>query len=103
MENKELLEKAKQAGSPEELLALAKENDYPLDEEEARALFGRFGKSGELSDEELDNVAGGCGDGDIEKINTGYKCADCNCMIRITRNKKTGEGTRYCGCGSRPC
>ena len=39
MENRELLEKAKQANSPEEILALAKENGYPLDKEGAKAYF----------------------------------------------------------------
>ncbi len=51
------MEKAKQANSPEELLALAKVNDYPLDEESAKAYFEKIHKSGELSDDELDNVA----------------------------------------------
>ncbi len=59
MDKKVLLEKAKQANSPEELLALAKENGYPLDEEGAKAYFEKIHKSGELSDDELDNVAGG--------------------------------------------
>lgn len=62
MENKltpELIEKAKQAKSPEELLALAKENGIELTEDEAKAYFERLNQSGELSDEELDNVAGG--------------------------------------------
>ena len=31
MDNKELLEKARGANSREELLAMARENDYPLD------------------------------------------------------------------------
>ena len=48
MEQKELFEKAKEAKSAEELLSLAKENGMELTD-----------KSGELSDEELDNVAGG--------------------------------------------
>lgn len=62
MENKitpEILEKAGQAKSAEELIALAEENGYPLDEERARKYFGQLNRSGELSDEELDNVAGG--------------------------------------------
>lgn len=62
MEKKELLEKARQTNSPEELLALAKENNYPMSEEEAKDYFEKLHKSGELSDDELDNVAGGgCG------------------------------------------
>ncbi|MDE7399062.1 MAG: hypothetical protein K2N06_05985 [Oscillospiraceae bacterium] len=62
MENKltqELIEKAKQAKSAEELLSLAKENEIELSEIEAKAYFEQLNKSGELSDEELDNVSGG--------------------------------------------
>ncbi len=62
MENKiapELIEKAKQAKSPEELIALAKENGATLSAEEARACFNQINKTGELNDDELDNVAGG--------------------------------------------
>ena len=59
MENNELLEKARAAKSAEELMALAKENGMEMTEEEAAAYFVQLNKSGELSDEELDNVAGG--------------------------------------------
>ena len=59
MEQKELFEKAKGAKSAEELVSLAKENGMELTEEEAAAYFAQLNKSGELSDEELDNVAGG--------------------------------------------
>ena len=55
----ELLEKAKQAKSPEELLTLAKENGEELTEDSAKAYFDQLHKTGELSDDELDNVAGG--------------------------------------------
>ncbi len=64
MENKftaEQIEKAKQAKSAEELITLAKENKIELSAEEAKEYFERLNKSGEISDEELDNVAGGCG------------------------------------------
>lgn len=57
----ELIEKAKQAKSSEELMALAKENGLELFENDAKAYFERLNLSGELSDEELDNVSGGCG------------------------------------------
>ena len=59
--SKELLEKAKTAKSAEELLAMAKAENIELTEEEAAKAFAELNKSGELSDEELDNVAGGCG------------------------------------------
>jgi len=44
--------------TPEELLALATANGIELSEEEARVFFDERAE-GELSDEELDNVAGG--------------------------------------------
>ena len=56
----EMLEKAKTAKSAEELLAMAKAENVELTEEAAKA-FEELNKNGELSDEELDNVAGGCG------------------------------------------
>ena len=56
----ELIAKAKQAKNPEELLALAKENGVELTEESAKAYFNQLNpKTGELADDELDNVAGG--------------------------------------------
>ncbi len=55
----ELIESAKKAKSIEELLALAKENGFELSEEEAKAYYEQFHKTGEMSDDELDNVAGG--------------------------------------------
>ncbi len=57
--NTELLEKAKEAKSTEELLSLAKENGIEMTDEEGAAYFAQMKKNGELSDEELDNVAGG--------------------------------------------
>ena len=63
MENKftpELIEKAKSAKTPEELMALAKENGVELTEESAKAYFEQLNpKTGEVSDEELHNIAGG--------------------------------------------
>lgn len=57
--NKKLLEKARQANSPEELLAFAKENDVELTEEQSKDLFDKLKSGTDLSDDELDNVAGG--------------------------------------------
>ena len=58
--SKELIEKAKTAKTAEELLAMAKAEKIELTEEEATKAFAELNKNGELSDEELDNVAGGC-------------------------------------------
>ncbi len=58
--NKELIQKAKEAKSPEELMSLAKDNGVEMTGESATAYFEQLNRSaGELSDEELDNVAGG--------------------------------------------
>ena len=59
--SKELLEKAKTAKSAEELLEMAKAENIELTEEQAAKAFAELNKMGELSDEELDNVAGGGG------------------------------------------
>ncbi|MGN0813043.1 MAG: Nif11-like leader peptide family natural product precursor [Candidatus Coproplasma sp.] len=55
----EMLEKAKTAKSAEELLELAKAENIELSAEQAAKAFAELNKNGELSDEELDNVAGG--------------------------------------------
>ena len=62
--SKELLEKAKTAKSAEELLAMAKAENIEMTAEEAAKYFAELHKTGELSDEELNNVSGGCGSGD---------------------------------------
>ena len=59
--NEELLAKAKAAKSPEELLQLMRENGMPeFSEENAKMYFDHLHKSGELSDDELDQAVGGC-------------------------------------------
>ena len=73
--SKELLEKAKQAKTAEELLAMAKAENLELTEEEAVKAVAELKRSGELADEELDNVTGGCGyqSGDNPIFNVGDK------------------------------
>ena len=75
--NNEIMAKAKEAKSVEELMALAKENGMEMTEESANTYWGQLHPaSGELSDEELDNVAGGgCYASDGYLMTTiGYKC-----------------------------
>lgn len=57
----EIIEKAKQLKTVDELIAFAKENGEELSSEKAEELFAKLHKTGELSDDELDNVSGGCG------------------------------------------
>lgn len=93
--NNELIGKAKQAKSAEALLALAKENGVELSEQEANEYFTKLGKSGELSDDELDNVSGGgCYRNDGRLVVTmGYGCDNFLC---IHCGRKYSE-THVCG------
>ena len=85
MMNEEMIAKAKEAKSVEELIALAKENGVELDEESAKAYFDRLHpKTGEVSDDELENVSGGgCHTGDGRLVVTiqhqceHYQCRRC--------------------------
>ena len=57
-----IIVKAKTAKSVEELMTLAEENSIELTREQAHTYFAQLNPpSGELADEELDNVAGGSG------------------------------------------
>ena len=85
----EMIEKAKGAKSAEELLALAKEGNFEMTEDEAKDYFAQLNPaSGELTDDDLDNVAGGsCSGAVAETFKLGdrvrirsalsYQCADC--------------------------
>ncbi|MBQ3507357.1 MAG: Nif11-like leader peptide family RiPP precursor [Clostridia bacterium] len=56
----EMIAKAKNTKTSEELIALAKENGIEMTEEEAKTFFAQLNPpSGELSDDELADVAGG--------------------------------------------
>ena len=81
--NAEMIEKAKTAKSAEELLELAKENNVEMTADEAKTYFEQLNpKSGELSDDDLDNVAGGgCSGsvraGDNVRVISGETCQIC--------------------------
>ncbi len=81
---KELIEKAKKCESEQELLALAKENDIELTEEQAVGLIAKFKKTGEVADEELDNVAGGGCDAFKDR------CINCK-SINIVSSPRDGD------------
>lgn len=54
------MEKAKAAKSSDELLALANENGVEMTEGQAEAYYAKLHPtSGEISDDEIENVAGG--------------------------------------------
>ena len=79
----EMIEKAKAAKTAEELLSLAKENNVEMTADEAATYFEQLNpKSGELSDDDLDNVAGGgCSGsvraGDNVRVISGETCPKC--------------------------
>lgn len=71
----EMLQKAKKAENSAALLALAKENGIELTQEEADAAFAQLHKTGELSDDELENVTGGgCRKNGHLVVSIGYRC-----------------------------
>ena len=74
----EMIEKAKAARSAEELLALAKENNVEMTEEEAKTYFAQLNpKCGELDDDDLDAVAGGACSNDGDS----HICPNCNAVL----------------------
>ncbi len=73
--NQELIEKARQAASPEEIMKIAEENDIYMVKEEAESIYKQLHTSGELSDSELESVAGGCkGAGGKTIVTSGCEC-----------------------------
>ena len=99
--NKELLAKAKEAKTPEELLALAKENGMELTEAEAKTYFDLLHpQTGELSDDELDNVSGGaCGTTYYEACMANGYCSDYICSRCGSRGIIVRNGELRCsGC-----
>ena len=98
MTYEELILKAKEVRTAEELLALAKENGIPLTEECARAYYEKIHKSGELSDDELDNVSGGWCYHDGNRVVTAITpaCTDWVCDKCGAKSELKDEGKRYC-------
>ena len=83
----ELIEKAKAAKTPEELLEIAKANGVEMTPDEASAYFAQITPtSGEIDDDDLDSVAGGaCSyrpkSGDTVRVTSGQTCPICGGCI----------------------
>ena len=76
----ELIEKARSAQSPEELLAMAKAENMELTAEEAATYFAQLhSKTGELDDDELENVSGGLYKGDRLIVSAFHICQLWRC------------------------
>ena len=71
----EMIEKAKVAKTAEKLLEIAKANGVEMTADEATTYFAQLNpKSGELDDDTLDGVAGGCGGNNEPDM---YACPYC--------------------------
>ena len=88
-----MIGKAKTAKSAEELLEIAKANGVEMTAEEAATYFAQLNpKSGELSDNELDNVSGGGCLSDIPlyrdySMVQEYFCTNCFRVYPVSRCK----------------
>ena len=101
--DKELLARAKKAKTIEELTVLAGENGTELTAESARAYFDLLHpRTGELSDDELDNVAGGaCYKGDRPVVTVGHDCGFWVCKKDGNDRKRQEAGVCVCSrCGT---
>lgn len=97
--SKEILEQAKTANSAEELVILAKENGMEVTQQEASAYFKQLHASGEIEDEELENVAGGgCGQAQVQKQT--YRLFPDKGHIMWRGNKYCYEKNQNRGCMS---
>ena len=86
----ELVEKAKAAQTAEQLLELAKATGVEMTAAEAATYFAQLNpKSGELDDDDLDNVAGGACSSDSQlpangatvRVTSGQTCPKCGTNI----------------------
>jgi predicted ribosomally synthesized peptide with nif11-like leader len=97
----ELIAKAKAAKSAEELLEIAKANGVELTAEEAKTYFAQLNANGAVSDDELDVVAGGCGEsykaGTEVKFTDGTVCPKCKSpfgIVTFDPSMPVGPGSR---------
>ena len=101
--NQELLAKAKKEKTPEELLSLAKESHTEMTEESAKAYFAILHpQTGEMADEELDNISGGaCHNGDGKLVVSGmHHCPEWRCKKDGAQGNtdRTWTYCRTCDC-----
>ena len=99
--NNEMLIKARNAKSAEEVLSLAHEiglEDFT--EENAKQYFDMIHKSGEISDDELDGAAGGCKKGGRRVVTIGLECAGYKPPRNdhFWRCKKCKQNDEICKC-----
>ena len=108
----EMIEKAKAAKSAEELLEVAKANGVEMTADEATTYFAQLNpQSGELSDDDLDGVAGGaCAsnsgeyahEGDRVRVINGQTCPKCGGTIGYVDSDLT-LGVDMVECENKAC
>ena len=112
MTEREMIEKAKDAGSAEQLKALAANEGLQMTDEEATQKFDELQKylakqkKGELLDDELDDVSGGgCHKDNRLVVSVLHRCShfECDCGKTYTLpyyvREKDKEGLACSACG----
>ena len=94
----EMIEKAKTAKTYEELLEIAKANKLEITADEAATYFAQLNpKGGELDDDALNGIAGGCGENDEPDL---YACPNCGTKNPLDWALAPNGGVDACsGCG----
>ena len=94
----ELLSKANACKTSEELLVLAGTAGMELTQEQAAEYFAKLHQTGELSDQELDNVTGGgCGKGGPKSGDACSRCGSTNTTYQSVTYKKGYLICNSCG------
>lgn len=96
--DKELVKKAKEAKTVEELKALAEENNFDMDEDKAEKYFAYLRSDGALGDDELDDISGGCG-----KRDTNYairECPNCHAWVKLSSREAELSVWTCSSCGA---
>ena len=94
----EMIEKAKTAKSAEELLEIAKANGAEMTTDEAATYFAQLNpKSGELDDDDLDNVAGGACDtkDDAKTKAANLACPKCGTVGNFNHYCSYNKGHKW--------
>ncbi len=87
---KELLKKAKETKTMDELKTLLSESNLDLDEESMEKLYTRIHSDEELSDEELEGLSGGARV-DMYIGGEDIKCPKCHKYMHIDRFTRYGK------------
>lgn len=101
----DLMEKIKACKTPEELLALVRENQLEMTDTQAEDIFSKLNQAnGELSDQELGDVFGGTG---LEptpyepRLDGYFSCAQCRSsqwgVLRVSKLGLMVVQCRHCG------